>query len=61
MLGSGKDIRIAAKVTMIGNFPDMWVDYGGKFDAYCEVPEMQMQINNFGKPLSPGDRVQVSK
>ena len=59
MLGSGKDIRIAAKVTAVGNFPDMWVDYGGKFDAYCEVPTYEMQMTRFGKPLAPGDLVQV--
>ena len=59
MLGAGKDIRIAGKISFIGNDPDMWVDYGGKFDAYVPSPSMEHQLERWGKPLQKGDLVQI--
>ena len=59
MLGAGSDIKIAARVSFVGNDPDMWVNYGGKFDAYCPMPTMEHQIERFGRALAEGDQVQV--
>merc|ERR1712004_189737 len=59
LLGSGKDVKLAARISAIRDEPDpaVWLDYGGKFDAFCSIAREEVQQARYGKKLQVGDRV----